>query len=100
MSDPSPSNCSGGDSPLVIEIRDSKLVIEIGITTLAFAQHARESFEERVIDEEEFAKEVILRMEYEHHESGSNICKFIDRMCDEVVENGSLATAHSYVGML
>ncbi len=84
------------DCPLKVEVHDGELVIRIGISTLAYAQHFRQwdampdgGAVYAVTDEAEFAKDVVNAMQ---HEDGSTpIGDFLDKMSDAAADDGSIA---------
>lgn len=87
------------DHPLRVEIKDDKLIISIGIRTLAFAQNVQ--LEDRddltgdyqlryqVVNIGQFAKDVVQAMEAEGYSDASNLERWIDEMGIYAIEEGS-----------
>lgn len=89
------------DYPLAAFIEDGLLVISIGVNTLAHAFHQHpdnnpynwETGESErtytVSDPDQFAKDVLLEMQREHKDGGTQLNWFLDSMMLIALENGS-----------
>jgi hypothetical protein len=93
--EPEPQPAKTKDQPLRVEVVDGELVIRIGISTLAFAQHFRQwntgQAGYAVTDEKEFAEDVGNAMGREEEDGSSPLNDFLDRMCDAAADDGSIA---------
>jgi hypothetical protein len=91
--------------PLRAEVEDGRLVISIGVETLAFAfehgegnnpfDEAANDFkrEATIADPLEFAKDVCRAMNDEGEDGSTPLTRFLDSMMNEAVEQGSLGVA-------
>lgn len=86
------------DSPLKIKVSNGKLVISIGVNTLAFAADYEnggplKDCSVKAGSEEELAKDVAREMEEEGHgyNVSTRIGSFLDEMIGYAYERGSLA---------
>lgn len=86
------------DAPLAVKVAGGKLIIEIGINTLAFACDPANggklgNWKVKKGSELEWAKDVIHEMEHEDgdFEAQSRVGNWLDEMCDYAAENGSCA---------
>jgi hypothetical protein len=91
--------------PLKADVRDRKLVIEIGVETLAWAfEHSEGNnpynensgdFEREVsiADPDQFAEDVCVEINREGEDGSSPLTRFLDSMTDEAVNQGSLGIA-------
>jgi len=100
-----PNNTSirAEDTPLRVEVKRGELVIRLGIETLAFATpdiepwvvHNDETGQFRrrlkVIDPQEFAKDVALAMQRQDDTGASPLAYFLDKMMEDAIEDGSIA---------
>jgi hypothetical protein len=80
------------DAPLNIDIVDDKLVISIGISTLAYAikQGLANDFTEMdVTNELGFAQDVIHELEAEDDEGSNRIHKMFDQCAQDAIDNGT-----------
>lgn len=83
------------DSPLSTRIEDSKLVIEIGISTLAFCLNQvlwneGAEGEIKVENEEEFAKDILQELDNEDEIGASILTDALDKAIKNAMDNGSL----------
>lgn len=90
------------DSPLAVKVTREKLIIEIGINTLAFACDPANggtlgNWKVKKGSELEWAKDVVHEMEHEEgdFDAQSRIGKWLDEMADYAAENGSCALEES-----
>jgi hypothetical protein len=78
------------------EIRNGKVIVSIGIETLAWAAQPENGgtlgkFRIKVGKEDEWARDVVREMNYEEgdFESSPRFCKWLDEMMGRASENGS-----------
>ena len=89
------------DSPLKTEIKDDKLIISIGIDTLAFcAEHCPELYNDetnpeppfiKVADNLELAKDVMYMINKEEEDGTTPLHILLDEAIIAAIEDGSLA---------
>jgi hypothetical protein len=83
------------DCPLKVEVHDGQIVISIGISTLAYAQHFRQwntgQVGYAVTDEKAFAEDVVNAMQREEEDGSSPLNDFMDAACDAAADDGSIA---------
>ena len=90
------------DQPLTAEIKDDEIVIRVGIDVIKWAlEHHKDTqpynektnkYEQKwiVSDSAEFAKDVLHAMENEEEDGTTPLIKFLDKMCMEALEDGSI----------
>jgi hypothetical protein len=95
--------------PLTVIVADGKLIVEIGIHTLAhavsFADWANPYDEPSgdyirafaILDPEEFAKDVTRAMQSEAEDGSTQLTDFIDEMAETAMAHGSTATDEARV---
>lgn len=88
---PSPRACS---APLESAVIDGKLVISIGVETLAWASRPEnggplETCEVEEGWESQFARDVAYEIVREEENGESPMCRFLDRMMQSAADNGS-----------
>ena len=93
------------DTPLELGIERNQIVIRIGISTLAFSAHEKENNEYyeddnrpkwRVINEKQFAQDVIYAMEIEKEDGSTPLTDFLDDMIEDALDEGSLGIEYDY----
>ncbi len=101
------------DAPLKVVVKDSHLVISIGISTLAFAaeegpfteynpdlaeneEYTGTAYEKiaTVTDAKEFAKDVVYAMLREDDEGSTPLSRFLDAMAVAASEDGSIGLSY------
>lgn len=91
------------DQPLRCTIEDEKLIISIGIDTLAFAAKEHPFFWSgeddktpciNVTDNAMFAKEVALALQHEAEDGSTLITRVIDKAMQDAVEDGCYGVEH------
>lgn len=87
---------------LIAEIKDDQIIIRVGIDTIKWAlEHHIESqpyneekseYEQKwvVSDPGEFAQDVMHSMEREEEDGTTPLIEFLDKMCMDALENGSI----------
>jgi hypothetical protein len=104
------------DTPLTIKIENGLFTIQIGIDTLAWAFDHLDSNnpykeigpedefgdrdwdfvqEYKVVDSEEFAKDVARIMQREEEDGSTPLSNFLDKMCNAAVDYGSIGVEES-----
>jgi hypothetical protein len=90
------------DQILKCFIKDSKLIISIGVGTLAFAheesqnnEHYNEETEEyekivSITDPKKFAEDIRYSMLNEREDGACPLTLFLDEMCQAAIDDGSL----------
>lgn len=80
------------DAPLKVELKDAKLIISIGIETLAYAfEHSDYAAEElKVKNPKMFAKEVISSLQDEEEDGTTAVHIMLDAACQNACENGAM----------
>jgi hypothetical protein len=93
---------SAHNQPLEVEVVAGRLVISIGIDTVAFAANHHEDFTPyddefgdyvqrwRVVENGEFAVEVARQMKDEAEDGSTPVTRFLDKMFVAAVEDGCL----------
>lgn len=82
------------NAPLSIKIQDGRLIIAIGIDTLAFAAENADTcdlFNFKIINKEEFAMDVMTELDYSQENDPTLVQEMLDRAASRAIENGSLA---------
>ena len=91
------------DTPLTLGIENNQVVIRIGISTLAFSAHERENNEYceednrpkwRIVDERQFAKDVLYAMQIEKEDGSTPLTDFLDDMIEDALDEGSIAVEY------
>jgi hypothetical protein len=89
------------DAPLSVEVKEDRLVISIGIDTLAYCFERSESNNpydeetgdfkqiERVASPMQFAKDVATELMMEEEDGSTPLNLLLDKMCEEAVNQGS-----------
>jgi hypothetical protein len=89
---------------LEVKIQDDEIVIRVGIDTVKWAlEHHEESqpFNEEIDDYEqkwivsdpvEFAEDVVRAMDDEAEDGSTPLSDFLDKMCMDALEDGSIGT--------
>ena len=89
------------DAPLSVKVTDGRLVISIGISTLAFAAQECNycySYDQtvndfvhhmKVTDPLLFAKELVTELQEEDEEGTTSVHLMIDKAVEQAVENGA-----------
>ncbi len=82
-------------SVLRVEVVDGKLLIEIGIETLAFAFESQPENEGtwKVSDQLEFAKDVCRALNDESEDGSTPLTRLLDEMMEFAADQGSLGIA-------
>lgn len=97
---PMPDAPNEKNDPLTVNVTDNKLVIEIGIHTLAYSSvEAFQSYNDKrgryettpVIDAYEFAKDIAGEMKEEEEDGSTPLTRFLDQMMGKAKDNGSMA---------
>ena len=101
------------NSPLTVEVRDDRLTIEIGISTLAFAARQGPYFEAltldpethqydesrvTITDETDNAKEVARQLNQENEAGATLVHLLLDKAAEEVVEQGGEGISIPHLG--
>lgn len=81
-------------APLKASVRDNKLVIEIGVETLAWASASLNGgpFRDLRVDgrrRKEFAQDVAAAMSLEDEVGNTDLCDFFDKMMLKAADRGS-----------
>jgi len=85
------------DTPLQCRIEEDCLVIRIGISTLVFA--AGEALDGcKIIDEAQWAKDVVCEMNNENEIGETIVTDMIDRATNMALDNGSEAVDYELQG--
>lgn len=96
MSPRDPKPCR--DLPLRAEIRSGKLMIEIGIDTLAFATTESPKLQRyddgdyltpKVTDADEWAREVVRALNDEEEDGSTPLTRFLDDVFQRAVDDGA-----------
>ena len=94
------------NQPLDVNIEQQQLVIRIGIDTLAFAfeeSNENHKYDEKkhdwnklvkVLDSEQFAKDVMYELTREEEDGSSNLTNLLDIACVEALNQGSIAVEY------
>ena len=82
------------NTPLRAEVKDGKLVVEIGIETLEWASRPENggTLERCKVDgrrRREWAQDVVREMEHENEVGESPLMRFLDEMMEKAADNGS-----------
>lgn len=82
------------NTPLRAEVKDGKLVVEIGIKTLEWASRPKNggTLERCKVDgrrRREWAEDVVREMERENEVGESPLMRFLDEMMEKAADNGS-----------
>jgi len=78
------------NDPLKIEVVEGRLVISIGVDTLAFAiTHRNESCSFSVNDNNEFAKDVVRELKDEEEDGATIVSDLLDEASNRAIDNGS-----------
>jgi hypothetical protein len=103
------------DAPLTCGVENGRLVIAIGIETLAYAFiHGpvgdRLAYDEdkadwdhsrvRVTDPEQWAKEIEMAMEHEDEDGSSPLTNFIDKMYEAALDDGATSVHIPHLGLV
>jgi hypothetical protein len=75
------------DQPLKFAIEDGRLIISIGVNTLAFADEERTCY--LVTDADGFARDVLIELQNEKEDGSTAITDALDKAMTEAVESGS-----------
>ena len=91
---PSPPAAGSANAPLRAEVKDGKLVVEIGIETLEWASKPVNggTLERCKVDgrrRREWAEDVVREMERENEVGESPLMRFFDEMMEKAADNGS-----------
>lgn len=84
------------NQPLRAEIEGGRLVMSIGIDTLAFAFEHDPKREQvrghdcKVIDSAQFAADVLRALEREEEDGSTLLNKMIDAACEDALDDGSI----------
>ena len=93
------------NQPLSVKVERGKLVIEIGVRTLAhcvsFSDWANPYDEQRrdyfrtfaIVDPEQFVSDVAHEMQREEEDGSSPVTTFLDKMMEEAINEGSMGIA-------
>jgi hypothetical protein len=96
----------GESDPLAVSVVDGRLVISIGIETLAFAADRSEHFYEwddlrndfvqewKVIEPKEFAQDVARALQDEGEDGSTDFTRLLDKCFLQAIEDGSLGVAN------
>lgn len=79
--------------PLTVEVADGKLVISIGVETLAFATwHADDVFErgDRIADVDAFGRDVARQLRQEEDDGTTPVHRLLDQAVRDGLENGDM----------
>jgi len=93
------------DKPLTVEVKDNKLIISIGIDTLAFVaercphfynydKHNNEEKYVTVVDNNELAHDVVRALTDEEEDGSTILHRLIDDAIEDAYEDGSLGFFH------
>ena len=85
------------NKPLTVSVNDGVLSIEIGVDTLIHSILLSELIDNkdlRIINNEQFAKEVAVELENENHSSGTAIHNCLDLVAGRVLEDGSISVSY------
>lgn len=80
------------NTPLRAEVKDGKLVVEIGIETLEWASKNGGTLERCKVDgrrRREWAEDVVREMEHEDEIGESPLMRFLDEMMEKAADKGS-----------
>lgn len=78
---------TGPDQPLKCEVSDGKLILSIGVDTLAFADQER--LQVKVTNPNEFAKDVARELAAEREDGSTILTDVLDLGMEKAAENGS-----------
>jgi len=98
------------DQPLTVEIKDDELVIRVGIDVIKWALEHHEDaqpyneetnkYEQKwiVSDLAKFANDVLRALEREEEDGTTPLIEFLEKMCMEALEDGSIGIADAPIG--
>jgi len=92
------------DEPLSVKVDGGRLVISIGVDTLAWAtRHAEHlmEYDEKsgeflgyvISDPDEFARDVVIELEQEEEDGTTPVHLLLDKATEAAINNGSLGVA-------
>lgn len=81
------------NAPLTVKVAQGRLIIEVGVKTLAWAYDNRDDHDSEpvtIIDHEEFAQDVAHALLKEREDGWTPVCGLLDDACDAAISDGSL----------